>query len=340
MQLCVNNIIINEQPKFMMEDPDDPCHALVVPIKDDESFVIPFPLMLDGIATYFPTFKPTKEQYETAQEGDNMFVLTYDSPEWDPHKKWFSEQENSMLDSRGLVRLRSPSLPVRLSSVDTMLTNHEDDLPVALNRCRIISETHSQVKLDDKNNDTDAQVLVVKAKKAPRLDPATLALHWGIGLAAAAKTIKNTTHRAFCTVLNPSLSHCFWTNDRQLHYRHLPVTLFTDTLIAKTHSRHGNLYAQVFAAPNGWKRVFPMEKKSQAHEALALLFTRDVVPPIIICDGAKKQILGEFCRKAHQADCHVRQTEPYMPQSNFAETAIKELKNGVGRKMFSSQVPK
>jgi hypothetical protein len=182
--------------------------------------------------------------------------------------------------------------------------------------------------------------LVVKAKKAPRLDPANLARRWGIDLAAAAKTIENTTHRSFCTVLNPSLSCCFRTNDRQLHYRHLPVTLFTDTLIAKAHSRCGNLYAQVFAAPNGWKGVFPMEKKSQAHEALALLFTRDGVPPVIICDGAKEQVLGEFCCKARQADCHIRQTKPYTPQSNFAETVIKELKNGVGRKMFSPQAPK
>jgi hypothetical protein len=83
-----------------------------------------------------------------------------------------------------------------------------------------------------------------------------------------------------------------------------------------------------------------MEKKSQVHEALALLFTRDGVPPVIICDGAKEQVLGEFCCKAHQADCHIRQTEPYTSQSNFAETAIKELKKGVGRKMFSSQAPK
>jgi hypothetical protein len=322
----------------MTEDPDDQCHALVVLIWDDESFVIL--LMLDGVTSYFPTFKPTKEQYETAQGGDTMFVLTYDSPESDPHEKWFLEQENSMVDSRALVHLRSPSLPVRLSSVDTMLTNHEDLPVVALNQCCIISETHSQNKND---NTTDAaQVLIVKAKKAPRLDPATLArCCWGTGLAAAAKTIENTTHRAFCTLLNPSLSHCFRTNDRQLHYQRLPVTLFTDMLIAKTRStRHGNLYAQVFAAPNGWKRVFPMEKKSQVHEALALLSTRDGVPPIIICDGAKEQVLGEFCCKARQADCHIRQTKPYTPQSNFAETAIKELKNGVGRKMFSSQVPK
>jgi hypothetical protein len=170
-----------------------------------------------------------------------------------------------------------------------------------------------------------AQVLVVKAKKAPRLDPATLAHCWGMGLAAAAKTIENTTHKAFCTVLNPSLSHHFWTNDRQLHFRHLPVTLFTDTLTAKTRSRRGNLYAQVFPAPNGWKRVFPIEKKSLSHEALAVLFTRDGVPPVIICDGAKEQVLGEFCRKVRQADCHIRQTKPYTPQSNFAETAIKEL---------------
>jgi hypothetical protein len=58
MQLCINDIIINEQPKFMTEDPDNQCHALIVLIKDDESSVIR--LMLDGSTSYFPTFKPKR----------------------------------------------------------------------------------------------------------------------------------------------------------------------------------------------------------------------------------------------------------------------------------------
>ena len=36
---------------------------------------------------------------------------------------------------------------------------------------------------------------------------------------------------------------------------------------------------------------------------------------------------------------HRRQTEPHTPHSNAAETSIKELKNGVTRKMFATKCP-
>ena len=56
-------------------------------------------------------------------------------------------------------------------------------------------------------------------------------------------------------------------------------------------------------------------------------------------DGAREQVMGEFRHMARQADCHVKQTEPYSPWQNAAEGKIRELKKGAG-KMIKSNSPK
>jgi hypothetical protein len=83
-----------------------------------------------------------------------------------------------------------------------------------------------------------------------------------------------------------------------------------------------------------------MQRKSCAHEALSLLFQRDGVPSTMVMDGSKEQLQGEFRRKCREANCHVKQTEPYSPWQNAAEGAIREVKRGAGRKMLSSKAPK
>jgi hypothetical protein len=44
---------------------------------------------------------------------------------------------------------------------------------------------------------------------------------------------------------------------------------------------------------------------------LSLLFHRDGVPNVMVTDGAKAQVEGEFRRKLHGAGCHIKQTEPH-----------------------------
>ena len=118
------------------------------------------------------------------------------------------------------------------------------------------------------------------------------------------------------------------------------MDLFTDTLIAGTVSKRGNKNTQVFATWNGWTRAYPMKRKGEAHEALSLLFQREGVPPVMIVDGSKEQTSNEFRRKLKEADCHLRQTEPYSPWMQAAEGAIRELKRGVTRKMTRTGSPK
>jgi hypothetical protein len=83
-----------------------------------------------------------------------------------------------------------------------------------------------------------------------------------------------------------------------------------------------------------------MKKKSEAHEALSLLFQREGVPNTMIMDGALEQLKGKFRKKCREVDSRVKQLEPYTPWSNAAESAIRELKRGFGRQMVRSGAPK
>ena len=83
-----------------------------------------------------------------------------------------------------------------------------------------------------------------------------------------------------------------------------------------------------------------MLHKSQAHDALGLLFAWEGVQPKMIVDGAKKMRWGEFFRKCKEAMCCLRGTKPYSPWSNSAVHEIRELKKGAARKLTWSGVPR
>jgi hypothetical protein len=61
---------------------------------------------------------------------------------------------------------------------------------------------------------------------------------------------------------------------------------------------------------------------------------------VMVMDGAKAQVEGEFRRKLRDAGCHIKQTEPHTQSSNMVEEVVRELKKGVGRQMLRSDCPK
>ena len=92
-----------------------------------------------------------------------------------------------------------------------------------------------------------------------------------------------------------------------LRYYRLPHALFSDTLIARSVSKSGNKYDQMYGASFGWAQDFPMAKKGDTHENISLLFKRDGVPPEIIVDRSKEKISGKFNKKLRESNCHMRQ---------------------------------
>jgi hypothetical protein len=95
-------------------------------------------------------------------------------------------------------------------------------------------------------------------------------------------------------MFHPSLTKRYKTNDRQLRYRRLPVIIYTDTMYSTILSRQMNKAAQIFTTDFVFMRAFLLKKEKEAHEALSLLFNIDGVPNVMVMDGAKAQVEGEF----------------------------------------------
>ena len=85
--------------------------------------------------------------------------------------------------------------------------------------------------LDDNNYDTKKehfvnnsllQVAQLHTKKVSGLYDFVLAKKWGTSPKKAVNRIQCTTHNGVCTVLHPSLSRSFRTNDHVLWYKRLP----------------------------------------------------------------------------------------------------------------------
>ena len=317
MQLRLNDVKLSETPKFLADNPDVRTHGMVLRDDDaDEELVIP--MDLHGVTSYFPTRKPSQQELDTCLHFD----LTSPDPIWDPQDDTYAARESSMRDADDVlistVRARGPLDYYGDFDFDA---RPEDDITMAI-------QSRESVLAVTKTLPTGSAI-----------DASTLAKRWGCGLEKAANTIRVTTQRGIRTTLNP-LTKRFTTNDRYHRYKVLPHALFTDTMFSETKSRLGNTCAQVFTSRSGWTRAYPMTTKSEAHEALSLLFQREGRPTELVMDAANEQVKGKFRKKAREAGCHVKQLEPYTPWSNAAEGAIRELKRGTGRHMVATRSPK
>ena len=100
-------------------------------------------------------------------------------------------------------------------------------------------------------------------------------------------------------------------------------------------SRRGNRCTQIFTTNFGWSCSFPLKLKSEAHEALSLLFQRDRVSPTVICDNAKEMVLGEFNRELKKASCQLKQTKPFTPWSNKKDSDRKLIKSSTQKRLWN-----
>eukprot|EP00804_Cyclotella_cryptica_P025829 CCRYP_002699-RA/>CCRYP_002699-RA protein AED:0.25 eAED:0.20 QI:0/-1/0/1/-1/1/1/0/678 len=224
--------------------------------------------------------------------------------------------------------------PVSLQ-YDAADITHDDNFGAALEATRPVTLVRTNL-----TPETYDVCRVHTGTRQGAVDYVTLAHCWQIPLHKAKNTVQQTTQHGVRTVLHPTLSRHFRTNDRMLRYRRLPCNLYSDTIFCpKVTLARGYKMAQIFASDFGWSRCYPMTCKSEAHEALGLLFAREGVPPKMIVDGTKEMKMGEFAWKCKEAHCYLWSTEPYSPWSNSTEREIRKLKKGAARKLTRSGAP-
>ena len=180
----------------------------------------------------------------------------------------------------------------------------------------------------------------IKSNKGKQVESNTLSKRWNIELGKSKRTVQRTIQRAVRSCINPTLSWRYPTNDRMLRYKRIPDPVFSDTIKAGTLSKIGNKYGQAYFTRYGWSRFQPMDKKSEAHDTLSLVFKQDGVPPNMIVENSREQSLGEFERNCKKADCHLVSTEPPPYWSQLAEGCIRELKRLSSRQLIKTRSPK
>ena len=105
MQMIDNGFCVNDEPKYMVLNPTEDHHVIMFPSceLDTDDDLLRIHLSLHGVTSYFPTRQPTKEEYESSDLALHI-DLTSETPEWDPHDKWFKNQEAFMVDNYGNLK--------------------------------------------------------------------------------------------------------------------------------------------------------------------------------------------------------------------------------------------
>jgi len=87
----------------MVLKPTEEHHWIKIPGTKDRG-PLNIPLSIKGVISYFPTWKPTLEEFEGTPE-DRVVELTSENVDWDPQiETRFEEQEEAMLNSAGRLR--------------------------------------------------------------------------------------------------------------------------------------------------------------------------------------------------------------------------------------------
>jgi hypothetical protein len=94
MQLYVNDVLVDDCPRFLHPHPTDTTHTIIVQEGQDKLVI---PLSIRGVTSYFPTRAPTAQENESC----HSFDLTFADPAWNPQTDAFEHQEASTLDSFG-----------------------------------------------------------------------------------------------------------------------------------------------------------------------------------------------------------------------------------------------
>ena len=304
---------VDECPKFLSPNPSINNHSIRF---SDHNLRIP--LKLHGVISYLPCRKPGEDEL---MDNDGVLELTPDVEVWDPSNSNFNKQKESMLDFSGNIKEPKPkefivSL-VSTSSMDPNLFSRDIDMNFGI----------SSVKFINSKEDMDPKILSDK---------------WNISEKIARSTINVTTRLCPRNTSDITLNRRYDYNDRMLRYRHLPVTMFSDTMFAAKRvgkSVRNFTCAQIFATDFGRVGVIMMEFEREIPNAFKEIFKEVCVPQRMVLDGARAQVKGESLRECRNAGCTIVELERGMPSANRAEWAIAELKKATKVDMNRANSP-
>ena len=178
MQCRVNDVTVNDLPKFLAIDPTENTHALTFQVEspdDGPSRDVVLPLELRGITSLLTVSVPTADEFNSRK--CTRLELTSEHLLWDPNDPSYAEQEKAMtdyhgviIDSRANARGRSFIINAISSFPEAADVDDDENLPLAL---------ESQVHISSVDSTLVASG-AVRTRTHKAINAATLARRWGI----------------------------------------------------------------------------------------------------------------------------------------------------------------
>ena len=94
MQCRVNDITINDVPKFLMKTPTPDSHSIVAHDVDNPLTPLVLPLYIHGVTSWLPVSKPYLEDWKSQKH--QIIELTAEKLDWEPNDTKFQESEEAM----------------------------------------------------------------------------------------------------------------------------------------------------------------------------------------------------------------------------------------------------
>ncbi len=202
MQCHINDVTVNDVPKFLTCFPTDNMHALIMQNQDNDLTNLPFPLHLQGVTSYLLVGEPTAAKWET---GDIVWInMMAENLNWDQNDPTYSSQEAAMTDYRGFVLPRPDrGQPFVINALSFMTTDaaditNDENFGIDLEQ----HVTVSAAALDT----TKTPLGQIHLKAGKPVDTEMLAKRLLIPANCAARTVNQTTQQGVRTMLNPTLS--------------------------------------------------------------------------------------------------------------------------------------
>ena len=343
----------NQLRHFGVEVQDNPCCNRAMFIRtEDGSFCME--LQMEGTIVFVDTHTPTQKELETFPK-----VHMSSSFEWNPMKVTFPKSNVTLEEEVGGFRYLSGVSTLRqeedLFDIDHYYLSNTCFNLESINRSisamkRIVPEESPDVSHDlgtpltqDESIDvgtTDVPILksFQSSDRHTDVSPEDLSERWGISVATAIKTLAKTTQRFLRSAVLP-LSRRYRV-DRVFTRKTLKGQWSTDTMDGRCTSIEGNKYAQVFANKSYFARLYPMDRKSKAGDALRLFCQEFGVPDSLIFDGSKEQTCKgtEFMKQVRTHNINYHVSEPGMHNQNPVEGVIREIRRKWYRIMIRKRV--
>jgi hypothetical protein len=128
MQCRVNDVTVNDTPKFLARDPTDQTHALTLDDPDHPAQMVTLPLALRGVTSLLNVRAPTLDEWNSGTFW--RLHLTSETLTWDPTMTLYEDQEMAMTDYSGNVvrhvALRGQVSNMAINSLSFLTADYAD----------------------------------------------------------------------------------------------------------------------------------------------------------------------------------------------------------------------